>query len=216
MVTRLGEMDLDEAARQAASNWRRFESFSWHRGWELDDADDWAIFYTHYRDSDLLDQSNAAAIAEALEPFTEATDPDIVFESHHHWAVGHVDGLSIRVKRDGSEITDAFRQWHELAERLAEYPVLDEEDYSRREYEATLENLADAAWRLRMEFTLSEGWEGEVFSWFSENNERAVQNRDDRGGYPSEGELEAAFRALGFASPSADIRVRSGDQNPSP
>jgi hypothetical protein len=55
MVTQLGGMDLDEAARQAAGNWRTFESFCWHRGRELDDADDWAIFYTHHRDSGLLD-----------------------------------------------------------------------------------------------------------------------------------------------------------------
>jgi hypothetical protein len=204
MVTHLGEMELDEAARRAAGNWRTFDSFSWHRGWELDDADDWAIFYTHNRDSDLLAQSNAAAIAEALEPFTDATDPDVVFESHSHWAVGHVDGMSIRVYRDG-ETTDAFRRWHELAERLAEYPVLNDEDYSRRENEATLENIADAAWRLKKEFSLPDGWEGDVFSWFCENSERAVENRDDRGGYPSEDELLAAFQALGYASPTADI-----------
>ena len=117
MVTRLGEMDLDEAARQAAGNWRTFESFCWHRGRELDDAGDWAIFYTHHRDSDLLDQSNADFIRRALEPFTNADDPDVVFESHRHWAVGHIGGVSIRVNRNG-EITEAFRRWHELAEAL--------------------------------------------------------------------------------------------------
>jgi hypothetical protein len=68
-------------------------------------------------------------------------------EHHHHWAVGHVDGYSIRVFRDG-RITEAFEAYHALAQRLADYPVLDEEDYSRREYEATLENLPDAAWKL--------------------------------------------------------------------
>jgi hypothetical protein len=139
----------------------------------------------------------------------------VVFESHHHWAVGHVDGMSIRVYRDG-EITEAFRRRHEFAERMAEYPILNEQDYSNREHEATLANIADAAWRPRKEFALPEGWEGEVFSWLSENNERAVENVDDRGGYPSEGELKAAFRALGYASPSADTTVRSGDQNPTP
>jgi hypothetical protein len=39
------------------------------------------------------------------------------FESHLHWAVRHFDGFSIRVNRDG-EITEAFRVYHGLMERL--------------------------------------------------------------------------------------------------
>ena len=77
----------------------------------------------------LLDQSNADAIAEAMEPFTDGDDPDVVMESHCHWAVGHVDGFSIRVYRDG-EITEAFKAYHDLMEQLDGYPILDEEDYS--------------------------------------------------------------------------------------
>jgi hypothetical protein len=46
-------------------------------------------------------------------------------------------------------ITRAFRKYHELAQRLADYPVLDEDDYCRREYESTLENIMNAAWRLK-------------------------------------------------------------------
>ena len=102
----------------------------------------------------MLDQSNADAIAEAMEPFTEGDDPDVVFESHDHWAVGHVDGFSIRVYRDG-EITEAFRTYHDLMEQLDGYPILDEEDYSQRELEATLENISDAAWRVKHEYDLA-------------------------------------------------------------
>jgi hypothetical protein len=116
-------------------------------------------------------------------------------ESHSHWAVGHVDGFSIRVYRDG-EVTDAFRTYHEIAERLDGYPILDEEDYGRREYEATLENIADAAWRLKGEYVLPDGWGGDVYSWLSEHRQRAVENRDDQGGYPEEYDLQAAFEAL--------------------
>jgi hypothetical protein len=99
---------------------------------EIDDPDDWAIIYTHHRDSGLLDQSNAAAIADALRSFSESENPHVVFESHAHWAVGHVDGFSMRVYRDG-EITQAFRAYHGLMEDLEAYPVLDESDYGRRE-----------------------------------------------------------------------------------
>ncbi len=74
----------------------------------------WSIVYTHNRDSGLLDQSNAEVIARALTHFTTGDNADVVFESHAHWAVGHVDGFSIRVYRDG-EITDAFRTYHALS-----------------------------------------------------------------------------------------------------
>jgi hypothetical protein len=193
----VGEMTLEDAAREAADNWKQFECFCWFREPDIDDPDNWAIIYTHNRDSGLLDQSNADQITEAMEPFTDGGDPDVVMESHDHWAVGHVDGFSIRVYRNG-QITAAFRTYHDLAERLADYPVLDEEDYSRREYEATLENLADAAWRLKREYDLPDGWESAVFSWFWEHNQRAVENRDDDGGYPDEDDLRAAFDALGY------------------
>ena len=120
-----GEITLEDAAREAVGNWKRFESFCWHRASEIDDADNWAIFYTHHRDSGLLDQSNSAVIRKAMQQFTEGDD--FVFENHSHWAVGHIDGFSIRVFRDG-EITEAFTKYHELTERLADYPILDEED----------------------------------------------------------------------------------------
>lgn len=110
MSTTIGGMTIEDAASEAAGNWQSFTCFVWDRARDLDDPEAWAIIYTHNRDSGLLDVSNGAAIAEALTPFTEADDPDVVFESHSHWAVGHVDGFSIRVFRDG-EITDAFRTY---------------------------------------------------------------------------------------------------------
>ena len=195
----LGELELEAAAKAAAKaaagNWRQFQCFCWDR--EPEDGENWAIIYTHNRDSGLLDQSNAAAIEQTLMPFTNADDPDVVFESHFHWAVGHVDGASIRVFR-GGQITEAFRTYHTLAQRLADYPVLDEEDYGRREYEATLENLPDAAWKLKQEYDLPEDWEGDVYEWLSDNDPAAVENRDDQGGYPGEDQLRAAFDALGY------------------
>ena len=121
---KLGEMELEAAAQAAAGNWRKFDSFAWHR--KPDDAETWAIIYTHHRDSGLLDQSNAAAIEAALTPFTDTGD--VVFESHFHWAVGHIDGFSVRVYRRG-RITKAFKAYHALAERMANYPILDESDY---------------------------------------------------------------------------------------
>jgi hypothetical protein len=197
MTTSLGELTLEEAAKQAAGNWRNFECFVWHRRSELTDPDNWAIMYTHHRDSGLLDQSNASIIEKVLEPIAKGEDPDVVFERHFHWAVGHIDGFSVRVFRNG-EITEAYWKYRELQERISDYPMLDEEDYSRREYEATLDNIKDTAWRLKNEFDLPEGWEGQAYDWLSENDCRAIENVDDQGGCPSEEELREALASLGY------------------
>ena len=153
----IGEMTLEHAARAAADNWRSWTCFVWDREREIDDAANWAIIYTHNRDSGLLDQSNAAAIADALRSFSESENPDVVFESHAHWAVGHVDGFSMRVYCDDA-ITDAFHVYHGLMERLEAYPVLDESDYVRREYQAALRNIEDATWRFKSTYDLHAGW----------------------------------------------------------
>jgi hypothetical protein len=194
----LATLTLEDAAEQAAGNWQRFDSFVWFRDRDLEDADKWAIIYTHHRDSGLLDQSNAAVIAKAMAPFADGDDPNVVFESHSHWAVGHVDGFSIRVFDGDGEITEAFKTYHELAEAMDDYPILDESDYSERELEATLENIEHAAWRLKNEFTLPEGWEWSVYDWLSEHRSGEVENRDDQGGYPSEEAMREAFGALNF------------------
>ncbi len=107
----IGEMTLEEAAREAAGNWKSWTCFVWDREPDIDASENWSIIYTHNRDSGLLAQSNAAMIAEALMSFSETMNPDVVFESRAHWAVGHVDGFSIWVYRDG-EITEAFHTYH--------------------------------------------------------------------------------------------------------
>lgn len=170
----LGELTIEEAAEQAAGNHARFTCFAWFG--RPDDSEDWAIIYTHNRDSGPLDLSNAEVIAEALAPFAEAEPADVVFESHNHWAVGHVDGFSIRVYRQG-EITEAFRAYHALAVRLADYPILDDEHYSNKQadtieqewnawaeydFRRTLEKLFD------VELDISADPSGDVGAWRQE------------------------------------------------
>ncbi len=193
----LGTLNLEEAAEKAAGNWKNFNCFVWFRDRELNDAGQWAVIYTNNLVSCLLYKSYAALIEKAMKPFSEGDDPDVVFESHSHWAVGHVDGFSVRVFKDG-EITKAFETYHELAQQLDGYPILDESDYSERELEATLDNIKDAAWRLKNDFDLPEDWECRVYGWLSDNLCGEIENRDDQGGYPSESALLEAFDALGF------------------
>jgi len=194
----LGTMTLEDAAQAAAGNWKGFDSFVWWREREMDDSDRWAIVYTSNRDSGLIDQSNSAVIAKALEPFTEDDQPTVVAESHSHWLVGFVKGYSIQVYDDGGNITEAFKTYFELQEQIEAYPLLDESDYSDREFAATLENIDLASWSLEKRFDLPEDWVGQVYDWLSENDPNQIENVSDQGGWPDEDSLEAAFTALNF------------------
>ena len=198
--------DLTSAAEALAGNWRNFDSFAWHRAYELDDADKWAIWYTSQRDAGLLAQSNEQAINKRLGRFAEGDDPDLVFETHSHFAVGHVDGFSLRVYKADGTITPAFEEFCRLKEELDAYPILNETDYSEREYEATLENYREELWRLRGE--LSEGWEEKVYSWFSDNgHDEFIENRDDTGGWAPREKIIEALEAVGLVPPEADQAV---------
>jgi len=119
----------------------------------------------------------------------------VVEESHNHWAVGHIDGFSLRVFR-GGEITEAFRTFHKLMESLAAYPILDEEDLSRREYEATINNIVDTPWRLRDDYELPEDWQYDVHGWLSDHKCHELESTGDQGGYPLEDSLRRAMDVL--------------------
>ena len=59
--------------------------------------------------------------------------------------------------------------------------------------------LRDAAWKLKHEYELPKNWESKVYHWFAEHDCDAIESSDDRGGYPSEEQLRAAFEALGYS-----------------
>ncbi len=183
--------DVQAAAKQAAGNWRKFPSFAWTRGYDLPDADQWAIWYTRSRDAGLLEESNHEEISKRLAPFLEGDDPDLVGEHHSHWAVGWLDGFSIRVYAMDGSITPAFGEFCRIKEALESYPILNESDYSEREYQATLENYAQEMWCMRDE--LPQGWESEVYSWFSDHgHDGFIENTDGMGGYaPRQAIMEA-------------------------
>jgi hypothetical protein len=137
------DQDVDKLAHEAAGNWKEFESFAWFD--RPEDADRWCIVYTSNRDSGLVDESNADAIEEIMSD--PAFEDDVRSESHSHWAVGHVDGFSIRCFGDDGAATKAFKAMVDIARKLEDYPLLDEDDHSRREYEATLENISSVGRR---------------------------------------------------------------------
>lgn len=188
--------DTTAAAKDCAGNWTRFVSFC-----NFDDDLDhtWAILYTHNRDSGLLAESNAAEVDKVMAPFVAADEPDAKIYRSSHWACGWIEGYAIRVFSASGEITAAFTAYAALQARLEQYPVLNEDDWSQREYDATLENIASEIGRFEHTYTGSdEDLAGEVYSWLWDNDQGAVESTDDQGGYPNEDELQAALVALGY------------------
>ncbi|RKZ05307.1 hypothetical protein DRQ25_16405, partial [Candidatus Fermentibacteria bacterium] len=138
------EDHLDDFVKEFKGNWQKFESFGWsHWRMGIEDPENWGIFYTHNRDSGILDLSNASVFDKEMEPFVE--DGTAHSESHNHWGCGWIDGYSVRVVDEDGNVTDAVKKVCELKMALEEYPVLDDSDYSNREYEAAVENISQIA-----------------------------------------------------------------------
>ncbi|APU89149.1 conserved hypothetical protein [Virus Rctr71] len=182
--------DIEDAAAECAGNWRQFDSFVWWRD-DMLDPEHWFITYTHHRDSGLLDESNALVIDKALEPF-EGTDT--IQEHHTHWAVGWVDGWAIRVYNNDGTITEAFKAYADPAYALSQYPILDEEDFSQREYDATIENIESEKGSVENKLydmgygdidlsnDFGQDWACNVYSMIPDSE---IENIDGQGAYPS-------------------------------
>jgi hypothetical protein len=161
MATATDWTEYESAAKEAANNHARFDSFGWHAA--PDDSHLWALVYTHNRDSGTVDRANAEEINKAMAPFEESGD--VVFERHSHWACGHVDGFALRVYTATGEITDAFRAYCDLQARLDDYPVLDDETLSRienDEIEGDWDNWIRADFERQLEKAFDTEWLGDA------------------------------------------------------
>jgi hypothetical protein len=172
----------DHAAAAAAlvGNWRKFESFSWYE--RPEHAEMCCLVYTHNRDSEALDVSNAEAIKAELMPWiTGGDDAEVCVERHNHWAVGWVEGFAIRVYRPGLDgaavVTEAFKRYCEVRERLENYPVLDEEDFCRREWEEAIGLIEDIG-RRKLREGAPEDWASDVLGELNEYSPGSI--RTDR------------------------------------
>jgi hypothetical protein len=171
------EKNIKTEASVSAGNHRKFSDFGWFD--RPDDDENWMLYYTSNRDSDLIHKANEIVINDAMRPFSVGDDPDVTFERHGHWAVGYVDGFSIRVYRDG-KITEAFKKLHELRLGMDEYPILNESLYSDMEYEAQFECVKSELSYLVRSNEASivdiDGCAHTILRWISENNDSAINS----------------------------------------
>lgn len=190
--------DYQAEAEEAVKDTANLKDFS-YRG-EVDLGRTWAITFSKHRDSGLLQQANFDTVKADLE---KRFPKDVSNEQFSHWAVGWIDHLLVRMLDRKGKVTKAGKAALEWKDREKDYPVLDDEDYSRRELEATFDNIKSTG-------SLDESTAQQVYDWLSENDHGAVENRDDQGGSPSEEQIETALKALGL------MELEEGEEPPPP
>lgn len=112
------------------------------RGLGLDDRQTWLVAgVIQTRDSGVLDQSNFACYLAGLGGESKTVE----VHRFGHWGPGWFEIILIDPNSPAAETA------RELEASLEDYPVLDEMDWSRREYEATHEAWEGMSMRERIE-----------------------------------------------------------------
>jgi hypothetical protein len=109
-----------------------------------------------------------------------------------HWLVGHCDRLCVKVLKSeiphhlitDEDITDEFKAIADIATYLAyEYPILDDEDYSQRQWAATnadIEDMANRSWvPFGQKCVMQDDFGGMVQYWLCQNDRDAAGYYDD-------------------------------------
>jgi hypothetical protein len=190
---------LKQDAFRFAGNWRKQDNFGWSGQYDFNFPDLFGHYTLSTRDSGLLEQSNHDAIVRTMrESHAFRENETWRIELFTHFAVGHVNVLVVQAVSEDGEVTNEFETLHDMIMQLQEYPVLDEDDYMQREFLATCANIREV---LRMscidDMPEDEGLVPDLYQWFAEHNQSAIESRDDHGGYPSDEQMTAALVALG-------------------
>jgi hypothetical protein len=121
------------------------------KGLGLEDQQDWLVLgVSKTRDSGPLAQSNFDAALKILDPEEDSEDVDTA--SFNHWGPGWFEIILVKPG------TKAHEKAKEIEACLADYPVLDDEDHSRREWEEHSE------------------WVGQVLARVAHDNEGEVSD----------------------------------------
>lgn len=105
---------------------------------------DWLVVATTHRESDCLVRSNYRSLIKALggtgsegRKGSQSINDNLAIEEASHWAVGWVQYLIVN-----PAATELVAKAESLLEKLEDYPVVDERDFSELETEE-----ADEVWR---------------------------------------------------------------------
>lgn len=101
------------------------------------------VFLGRTRDSDALSRSN---FQSALRLLGGENDPGVLVVRESHWAVGWVEWIAIHESWD-----ETLEKANTIADKLEDYPVVDENDWSEMEFEEACESWEGMSVRERVE-----------------------------------------------------------------
>jgi hypothetical protein len=164
--------DYQKLAELAVSECANIPDFGWYGDEDLGVT--WAFCFSKNRDSGLLEESNFDTVKRIFndEGFEEGQDWSDV--RCNHWAVGWVDYILVRMLDDEGRYTPIAVVALDIRDKLMDYPLLDEEDHSRREFEAQCDCIQDQS-----PIFLTEDQLGDTFSWFWDH--QLIESSDDTG-----------------------------------
>lgn len=145
------------------------------------------------RDSGVLEQVNRDALIAHLE---EVHPDDWELLQARHWGCGWVEHLSFKAVDDegqASTILEVLQKWFD---GLADYPCADDAALSQAEYDVAIENISNNGRRFLANDVDTDDWEKRVWTWLWENDQRALEDVDGQGPYPSDESLRRAMRTL--------------------
>jgi hypothetical protein len=161
-----------------------------------------------HRDSEIIEQSNFAA---ALDRLGGENDESVVVARCGHWAVGWVETLYVKI--DSDKIQEAYKIFSELEN----YPVLDDQDLSDREFEDSMETADFCLEEFMGDFKISKRYKKTALatlqdhimsmrSWCGEAfySEEEFYDRLNDGYHNSEG-LEEFWKIVGTAKPKLKL-----------
>ncbi|WLW38549.1 hypothetical protein [Streptomyces phage Vanseggelen] len=109
------------------------------------------------RGDDILEESNYLSALDLIQgAAAENVEEHVIDATIGHWLVGSLRQLFVQVYEDETreEFTQAFIEAVEIAEGLKDYPIVDESDYSEREWKRYEENLSEALDQAQRDYDL--------------------------------------------------------------
>lgn len=134
---------------------------------------------TSHRDSDCLTRANEIALIAELRRLERFGAPGIIEGDEraggtwcviycNHFAYGYLTRIAHEVTDEKGALSNIVMVLAYYAERLGSYPVLDDDLFSRMEYDETVELIRGGCWGVEMRDNLPDDWAEQVYGAISD------------------------------------------------